>query len=273
MLIATDLDGTLVPDGATTLSARTATALGRADEAGIPVVFVTARPLRWMDPFWPYVGSHGMAIVSNGAATWDVADDSAVSVSGIQPALGLDICEMVTEAEPTATFAIECIDGFHCDGNFVEPYPVQIGSRRGPMDEIWIDAALKLMIRNRTGVHGWDVFRERVIDAVGDLGTTTWSVPGFVEVSAPGVNKAAALEQLCRDRGVDQGDVVAFGDMPNDIPMLSWAGTSYAMAGAHELVRSASHAIAPACEDDGVARVIEMLLRREHGQSDARPGV
>ena len=46
--------------------------LQQVDEAGIPVVFVTGRPLRWMEPFWPHIGQHGLAVVSNGAITYDV---------------------------------------------------------------------------------------------------------------------------------------------------------------------------------------------------------
>ena len=51
-------------------------------------------------------------------------------------------------------------------------------------------------------------------------------------------------------------DVVAFGDMPNDLPMLAWAGTSYAVANAHPLVLEAAHHVAPANDDDGVASVL-----------------
>ncbi|WP_275693529.1 HAD hydrolase family protein [Nocardioides sp. TF02-7] len=48
--------------------------------------------------------------------------------------------------------------------------------------------------------------------------------------------------------------------MPNDIPMLAWAGTSYAVAGAHESVLAAADHVAPPVDEDGVARVVERLL-------------
>ena len=50
--------------------------------------------------------------------------------------------------------------------------------------------------------------------------------------------------------------MIAFGDMPNDLPMLAWAGTSYAVANAHPLVLEAAHHVAPANDDDGVASVL-----------------
>ena len=71
-LVATDLDGTLVrSDG--TVSPYTHDVIAELDERGVPVVFVTGRPLRWADEVCSYVGAHGLAVVSNGALVWDVA--------------------------------------------------------------------------------------------------------------------------------------------------------------------------------------------------------
>jgi hydroxymethylpyrimidine pyrophosphatase-like HAD family hydrolase len=57
--------------------------------------------------------------------------------------------------------------------------------------------------------------------------------------------------------GISAEDVVAFGDMPNDIPMLLWAGHGVAMGNAHpETVAAANEVTAPN-GDDGVARVLE----------------
>ncbi len=77
-----------------------------------------------------------------------------------------------------------------------------------------------------------------------------------MEISAPGVTKAATLSMLADELGVPASDVVAFGDMPNDLPMLEWAGTAYAMANADPLVLAAADHVAPANDEDGVARVL-----------------
>jgi hydroxymethylpyrimidine pyrophosphatase-like HAD family hydrolase len=61
---------------------------------------------------------------------------------------------------------------------------------------------------------------------------------------------------LCDDLGVAAEDVIAFGDMPNDIAMLSWAGTSYAMADAHPTVIDVADHVAPGHDEDGVAHVL-----------------
>ena len=98
--------------------------------------------------------------------------------------------------------------------------------------------------------------RDVVAAAVGDSATPTWSVDGLVEISAAGVTKAAALARVCDRLGVAAEDVVAFGDMPNDLPMLAWAGTSYAMANAHPTVLEAVDHVAPSNDEDGVAQVL-----------------
>jgi hydroxymethylpyrimidine pyrophosphatase-like HAD family hydrolase len=49
--------------------------------------------------------------------------------------------------------------------------------------------------------------------------------------------------------------------MPNDLPMLSWAGRSYAVANAHPDVLTAVDVVVGANDDDGVAVEIERLYR------------
>ena len=82
------------------------------------------------------------------------------------------------------------------------------------------------------------------------------STTALLEISAPGVTKASTLAQVSADLGVDAADVIAFGDMPNDLPMLTWAGTSYAMADAHPTVVEVADHVAPSHDDDGVAKVL-----------------
>ena len=82
----------------------------------------------------------------------------------------------------------------------------------------------------------------------------------LVEISAAGVTKATTLALLCDELGVGADEVVAFGDMPNDLAMLEWAGTSYAMANGHPSVLELAGRVAPANEDDGVAATLEELF-------------
>lgn len=259
MLIATDLDGTLLAPDAAAPSPYTVDVLKRVDEAGIPVVFVTGRPLRWMDGLWQLVAGHGMAIVSNGAIAYDVQARQAVRVAGIDRVVGLQVAEAISRSVPGVSFAIECLDGIRHEPGFVDhPRWVPGGSRLGVLETIWDDVAVKLLVRHRGADH--DSFHRHVESAVRGQATATWSMPGLAEISARDVTKASALIELCHEMDVPPADVVAFGDMPNDISMLAWAGTSYATANAHHSVLAVADHVAPACEEDGVAQVLEELL-------------
>jgi hypothetical protein len=253
-LVATDLDGTLVhADGSVT--DRTRAVLAALEERGVPVVFVTARPLRWMDELWPMVGGHGLAIVSNGAIVVDVAARSVRELRGIGRTDGLALAEAIYSGVPGASIAIETLSGIRLDPSYDDSlHPAPAGTPVGPVEEIWTDAAAKVLVRHP----GMDParFREAVVDAVGSRAVPTWTLDGLMEVSAPGVTKGSALVELAAELGVAAADVIAFGDMPNDLPMLGWAGTAYAMADAHPTVTAAAHHVAPGHDEDGVARVL-----------------
>lgn len=253
-LVATDLDGTLVrSDG--TVSPYTADVLAQVEALGVPVVFVTGRPLRWTEEVFEYVGEHGLAVVSNGALVWDVARHRPHLERTIDPALGLEMCEVLREAVPGSAFAVETLAGIGLEPEFLERHPVPEGARRGPIGELFDQPALKLLARHEdlAPQEFWDA-AEQVVQ--GRLVITWSSATSLLEISAPDVTKASTLALLCADLEIDASEVVAFGDMPNDLPMLAWAGTSYAMADAHPTVTEAAGHVAPGHDEDGVARVL-----------------
>jgi Cof subfamily protein (haloacid dehalogenase superfamily) len=251
-LVATDLDGTLVRSDET-VSPESARVLAELDRRGVPVVFVTARPLRWMEELWSMVGAHGLAVVSNGAILYDVTNREVREVAGIDREPGLALVEVIARAVPTAGFAIERVDGMRHDERYVDLHRTE-GALRGALADLWDATAVKLLVQDLDADP--HVFREAVLAAVGDSAVATWSVDHLVEISAPGITKAATLARVAAELGVDAADVIAFGDMPNDLAMLGWAGTSYAMANAHPDVLALADHVAPANDDHGVARVL-----------------
>ncbi|MBO9522724.1 MAG: HAD family phosphatase [Nocardioidaceae bacterium] len=266
-LVATDLDGTLLhSDG--TLTPRTRAALVAAEERGLDVVFVTGRPLRWAEELFEHVGGHGYAIVSNGALIWDVAGAAPY----LERPIAVDVLHTVTErlrtAVPGSRFAVETLAGIALEEHFLERHPLPPDSRRGTFAEIADRPAYKLLARHEDlpPQEFWDAAEA----AVGDQVEITWSsATTLLEISAHGVTKASTLALFCAERGVEADEVVAFGDMPNDLPLLAWAGTSYAMANAHPSLLAATTLVAPANDEDGVAQIIERLLdtpvrAREH---------
>ncbi|MFR9725704.1 HAD hydrolase family protein [Streptomyces sp. MS19] len=269
-LIATDLDGTLLRDDKT-VSPRTVATLAAAEAAGVEVIFVTGRPARWMDVVSAHVHGHGIAICGNGAAVVDLHRAGAfVETRPLHPGNALDIAAAVRAAAPGAVFAVERTTGFHHEPEYPS-LEFEPAFQVAPVERQLADAGdahatspvLKLLAFHPA--LDPDAFLALARTATGGHGEVTRSSPtALLEISAPGVSKASTLARRCARRGIAPGEVVAFGDMPNDLDMLGWAGTAYAMANAHPAVLAATARRTASNEEDGVARVIEGLLA-EHG--------
>lgn len=253
-LVATDLDGTLVRSDRT-LSAYTIRMLHRLDESGVPVVFVTGRPLRWAEQVFDHVGSHGLAIVSNGAMVWDVHRGTARLERALDRSAALAVADAVRTAIPGSAFGVETTHGFAIEPDFRQTFVLD-EPPRGPLEEMIDGPVLKLLAKHEE--LGADAFARAAAETVGDLATVTHSTGrvALLEISAPGVTKASTLSLVCAELGIAAEEVIAFGDMPNDLQMLCWAGTSYAMADAHPEVLACAGHVAPGHDEDGVARVL-----------------
>jgi Cof subfamily protein (haloacid dehalogenase superfamily) len=255
-LLATDLDGTLL-DPTGSVSVRTAAALRDAEEAGVEVVFVTARPPRWIADLAPHVAGHGVAICANGAAVVEVASGRVLASHGMDAACVSGLAARLRAELGEVHLAVETLAGFAAERGYVDEHVVPAGSPLVERIEDALDGpTLKLLVRTVTD-HGRD-HATVVQRAVGrDALVADSGAVGLGEVSAVGVTKAAALADWAARRGVDARDVWACGDAPNDLPMLTWAGESFAVANAFEPVRAAADHACPANAHDGVAAVLE----------------
>jgi Cof subfamily protein (haloacid dehalogenase superfamily) len=261
-IIATDLDGTLLrSDG--TVSVRTQAALALAEEAGLCIVFVTGRPPRWMDTVSTVTGPHGMAICSNGAAVYDVRRKELVSSSPLRREDALALVKALRAELPEVGFAFEYPDGFaHEPGYAARMWDGGGPHQIAPAEEILASDAGERVFKvlARHPALDPDEFMRRARAVAGQYAEITRSSP-LLEISAAGISKATTLALWCAERGVAAEEVVAFGDMPNDLPMLAWAGTAYAVANAHPQVLAATGNRAAGNDEDGVAEVIERVVR------------
>ncbi|MFD5029740.1 HAD-IIB family hydrolase [Streptomyces sp. NPDC058405] len=266
-LIATDLDGTLLHDDKS-VSDRTIAALAAAEKAGIEVFFVTGRPSRWMDVVSEHVHGHGLAICANGAAVVDLhAGGELVEVRALDRETALTVVQALRDAAPGTTYAVELTTGIHYEPTY-PPFHEDPGATvataeklLGTADQGPAAPVVKLLAHHPDLTP--DGFLTLARTAVGDLATITRSSPtALLEVSGLGVSKASTLALCCAERGISSDEVVAFGDMPNDLEMLTWAGTSYAMGNAHPDVLAAASGRTATNNEDGVAVVIEEILAR-----------
>jgi len=257
-LVATDLDGTIVPpDGVVT--DRTVAALQAVEALGVPVVFVTGRPPRWMSEVAERTGHTGVAICANGALLYDLHREEVVASFPLSVDVGLDVARRLRSALPDISFAVETHDGFSQEESYQPRWDIGQASEVADISRIYRDPVAKLLARHES--LGPDDLLAAAREVVGDLVEMTHSsTSGLLEISASGVSKATTLARVCAERGIDAADVVAFGDMPNDLPMLAWAGRSYAVADAHPDVLAAVAMVVDPPAYDGVARELEHLF-------------
>jgi Cof subfamily protein (haloacid dehalogenase superfamily) len=251
-LVASDIDGTLIRDDGT-LSGRTLEAI---QALPVPFVLVTGRPVRWLRQLYEQMPEPVPAVCANGAVVYDPENDRVLRAEPLATEILIDVTKRLREAVPDITLAVEVEDGrsfWHEESwplRWVEP-DRSIRAIAAP-EELTSVPAVKLLVRSAR--HQPDEFAELVSGLLGELATVTHSSrSALVEISAAGVTKAAGLAWLCSLSGIEAGEVLAFGDMPNDIPMLSWAGRSVAMGNAHPAVRAVADEVGLRNEEDGVA--------------------
>ena len=265
-LILTDLDGTLLRDDKT-LSPANRAALERAAGQGAQVVLSTGRSYKSLSqelrdlPFLRYF------ILVNGAKVYDLQTDTVLYRAEVPMDVAQGLFQMF---EPLDA----CIDCYQNDIGLMD---------RKYYDHLerYIDDphALKMTQDCRTPL---DHFREDVRDggesvqklqaffhtpevrteALRLLGETypqlilSSSLPGNLEINAPGATKGDALLALCQALGLDPACAVAFGDGTNDLTMIRNAGIGVAMANAEPELLAAADLVAPSNQEDGVAQVL-----------------
>ena len=259
-LIATDLDGTLLRDDGG-ISPRTRAAIAGAQAAGLVVVFVTARPPRDVAAIAAHLDITGIAVCSNGAIIHDLTTGETHRHERLCSNLAHDLVAEFRLAEPGVAFATEHGHRLGMEPHFPDVFHGAVHHHEPIIDraEVLLSEALtKLLVHHPD--HHVETLLERLNGRARDRFDVIWSGAPFVEIAPPGVSKGAGLAAFCGDLGVTPAEVIAFGDMPNDIPMLTFAGRGVAVANAHADVLAAADEITAANEDDGVARVIEALL-------------
>ncbi|OBA79247.1 HAD family hydrolase [Mycobacterium sp. 1164966.3] len=262
-LIACDVDGTLFDDDET-ISPRTRAAVHAAVGGGAHFILATGRPPRWVRPVVNALGFAPMAVCANGAVIYDPSTDRVITARTLSVAALAELAEIATQAIPGAGLAVERIGERAHDTatpQFVSSPGYEHAWLNPDNTEVSIPdllsaPAIKLLIR-KSGARSSDMAAE-LVKHMGTEGEITYSTNnGLVEIVPSGISKASGVAEVAAPLGITDGEVLAFGDMPNDLPMLVRAGLGVAMGNAHPDVLSAADEVTAPNTDDGVARVLE----------------
>jgi Cof subfamily protein (haloacid dehalogenase superfamily) len=272
-LVASDLDGTLLTsDGE--VSDRTRAALTATWDAGIPVVGVTGRGPRLLDSVRAALDGRGIAVLAQGGFVVDLERDEVLRTVGLPRAQATAVIErieavageLIVAVEDAAEQAESRGAGAHrplrVQHGFDWPYPEP--AHLLPRNQVLpTGAVLKVFLRSAS--LGQDELLARARGVVDPAeAEVTHAGLGFIEVLPSGVTKATGLAIALERYGVGFGDVLAFGDMPNDLPMIeavqAAGGRAVAVANAHPDVRAATPLLTSGHDADGVARYLEALV-------------
>jgi Cof subfamily protein (haloacid dehalogenase superfamily) len=269
-LLASDLDGTLLRSD-NSVSQATRDALAAAEAAGLVVAFVTGRPPRWLHEVAVATGHRGVAVAANGALTYDLHTETILAEHPLPPDQLAEVTRVLRAKIPQVRFALEYGLDFGYEPEYRHDWNIVPDTDRAgrplptpaavELAELLDKPAVKLLARGR-GMAA-DEFMDLVEELVGDQVTVTRSGHSpLVEISATGITKAFGLAALADAHGIDRQQVAAVGDMPNDVPMLEWAGQSYAVANAHpSALAAAGTVLAETNDEDAVATLIRRLLQ------------
>lgn len=277
-LVVSDLDGTLVTS-AERVSPRACAVINRLVAAGVTFIPASGRPARWMLPVIDQLGLRPMCVCANGAVVYDSASDRITYAAELPTEVLARVTATISEATrpwlrgrglAPVTFAVEragrsAFD--RADELFaVQPeYPHAWDTDEHsvePLDALCAVPAVKLLVRHEA-MGSADLFD--LINPVVDPAEAhvTWSFSGgLLEINLPGVSKLSGVAHalggdVADVPAVDPSRVIAFGDMPNDVAMLRWAGTGVAMGNAVDEVTAIADHRTSSNDEDGVAEVLE----------------
>src|SRR5262249_41819470 len=160
----------------------------------------------------------------------------------------------IREMVPDAAFAVESGIRFGRESGFLTMWPDPDELVADVAELLAVLPATKLLVR-RSGRSLADVF-DMIVELAGGEAVGSATCDDLVEIAGAGVSKAVALAEFAASHGVAAGEVVAFGDMPNDLSMFTWVGHAVAVANAHPDVLAAADEVTASNDDDGVALVL-----------------
>ncbi|WP_072805670.1 Cof-type HAD-IIB family hydrolase [Rhodococcoides yunnanense] len=262
-LVASDVDGTLLDDHEK-VTERTRRAVIAMVKEGTPFVLSTGRPPRWISPVVEQLGYAPMCVCANGAVIYDSGTDRILDAQTLSAETLGQLAEIAYDVLPGCGLAAERVGATAHDAAtpqfvsspgyehaWLNPDNTEMSS-----EEVLDTPAVKLLIRLSHASSG-DMVAALAPHMAGRADVTFSTDNGLIELSAPGVTKASGLRIVAERVNVAPAEIAAFGDMPNDVPMLEMVGLGVAMGNAHPAALAVADEVTATNAEDGVAQVLE----------------
>ena len=256
-LIASDLDGTLLPEACQELSPRTRSLIAQILEKGIHFVVASGREYKNELLIFEGLEDKISFIAQNGSLC--VHEGKVISQTVMAPEL---VHKIVSELEKNDRFEpiLSASDSYYttpANTKFIQMFsdamPVHVLENLHQVDV----PIMKVALSNTTGEPELVIpYLEHLREVFGDEVKIVTSGSEWIDFLAPGATKGIALQKLTALLGIQPEECIAFGDQQNDIEMLKFAGTSYAMKTCAPGVAEHADATIDCVED-----VLEALLK------------
>lgn len=255
--VVTDLDGTIVRvDGS--VSAATGTAIMDLAAARIPLIVATARTPAGLAVLEPFLRQVTIAVCCNGSIGFDPANGQQIWRHELGP---IDIMSVLAEELPEAGIGVYDGRQWVLSETY---YPARGKWPRGPYRVAALSAlarvnacAMGICHPRLTSAQTAEILLRAGIQP--EQAVLAYGADDILDVTPPGVEKAAGVTRALKTRRIEPRHAVVFGDAPNDLSMLRIAGRAVAVANAHPDVLAAATAVTSSVAEDGFSRELHRI--------------
>lgn len=258
-LIATDIDGTLLPEGTDRINPEIFDVILELKKQGVVFAGASGRQYYSMAHLFEPVKNDMIFIAENGAYV---------------TCRGRDILECTMDREhvvrlvqqlrrvPGGCITLNAKDGFYVEHKDPKFLDLILNGYHNIVHQVEDVLAVDVDVIKVS------LYMEREIEREAQALSLQWkdifscTIAGeiWLDFMCRGVNKGKALRSIQRTLSISPKDTMAFGDNLNDIEMLSCAGQSYAVGNARAEVKAAAKYTADTNVNDGVLKVLRTLL-------------
>ncbi len=266
-LVVSDIDATLI-DSQFRIPEYNLEMIRRVREAGIDFMLCTGRIFGAARPYAKFLGLTTPLITSNGAVTMEWENHKVLYRMPMPAELCADIFR---ELERLGLYYhFYSTETFYAKKLPKESGTIQATNEKLPPEERIVmlevadpaeaaakDPAYKISVRcyNKDD-------EEKFLGAFSgrtDIALTS-SFEGNYEISAPGVDKSAAIARYAEEHGIRPEEIISFGDNRNDVGMIRYAGVGVAVANAVEELKAAADYITDTNDHCGVGKALAKFV-------------
>lgn len=247
-MIVTDLDGTLLKNDKT-ISDYTKAVLDKI-YGNILFVVATARPIRAVKNYLPFL-KYDIGIYHGGAVIIDKNENKEKNcIKNV-----LEIIKILHEANNDIEIALEIDEKLFANFDAGILWP---GIEFNNLADILCGENLeadKIIIKNNTTIDIESL--KKVLPADLNIINSEDSIFMIMNKTA---TKWNAVKKIAEKYGIQESEIIAFGDDFSDIEMIKNAGIGVAVSNSIDEVKNVADCITVSNEEDGVARFLDKLL-------------